>query len=166
MSRKGSRPFAAEVKAARTEAVDAPEAAEVAEETPAVPAPGAADRTNGAFGEAPVVPPAAAPSRPTAADLVARVLSGQVQPEAPEAPGSAAEPGTIQLAHGGAHEVGDVAKNPPALSPQELDALAPRLRLPGGATVRREALSSASRHQRGLLVVLSNRTFVAKGVRV
>lgn len=179
MSKKASKSPAAEVETAQPETVDAPEALEeaapveaAAEQAPeleeaVVPAPGEADRTNGAFGEAPVAPVAPpAASRPTAADLVAKVLGGQGAEPSADAPAAPADTGVIQLSHGGAHDVGDAAKNPPALTAAELDALAPRLRLPGGAPVKRASLSSASRHTKGLLVVLSNRTFVAKGVRV
>lgn len=144
-----------------------PEAIEGAE-SPIVDPPGVEDRTNGAFGEALVDPTAAPPAKatPTAADLVAKMLGGEgTTPEAAPA-ASPADLGVVQLVHGKLGEIGDPVRNPPGLTVAELDALAPRLRLPGGATIRRENLSSASRHTKGLVVVVSNRAFAAPGVKV
>lgn len=144
-----------------------PEAIEGAE-SPIVDPPGVEDRTNGAFGEALVDPTAAPPAKatPTAADLVAKMLGGDAAAAAAAAPEAPAELGVVQLVQGKLGEIGDPVRNPPALSVAELDALAPRLRLPGGASVRREHVSSASRHTKGLVVVVSNRVFAAPGVKV
>lgn len=173
MSKKGNKSPAADLEpTAQPEAVDEGAALEgeaaglEASPEPEVPAPGVEDRTDGAFGEAPVDPPPAAPAKPTAADLVAKILGGEGPAADPAADAAPAELGPVQLVHGKLGEIGDPVRNPPALSPAELDALAPRLRLPGGATIRRENLTSASRHTKGLVVVVSNRTLTAPGVKV